>query len=127
MPRLVDVYWNLKRDGYSIRDHGGKVFAYAESVYLVNARMVVRASGHKSLMERGGSGRYVHAWITGELVGIDSQAIAAAGFFVSELTSITYCPWRAPCFVERESGRPIHHAMRVALLTRAGKANVLAA
>ncbi len=67
--RSVDVYRNLNRGGYSLRQ-GGLVVAYAERVALAEVKFVVSCSGWRRYKALGV--RQVHAVARGRLVATDN-------------------------------------------------------
>ncbi len=68
MKLRVDVYWNTHRDLYSIR-YKGKVIAHAHEVEITGADLVVSERVRDRVRAEGK--KYVHAFIRGELTGIN--------------------------------------------------------
>lgn len=63
--RLVEVYRNLHRGGYSVRQ-GGKVVAHSDYVTMLDAEFHVSEAGRQRVLKTGR--RNVHAWARGQLV-----------------------------------------------------------
>lgn len=101
----VDVYRNLHKEGYSIRDSKkGVVLAHCDSVRLANASFKVSESGRlKTLNENL---RRVHAFIRGTLVGIDEPMVE--GF-----SKIYYNPYKTERFLDTTTDTFIDNAAEV--------------
>ena len=105
MSSLVDVYWNLHKDTFSVRavdgPNKGKVIEYRDSVILRNARF------HVGQLQRdriaAGAPKMVHAWIRGTLVADKPRGLS--------LCPITYNPRRDLSFVKRHfHNEPVYSA-----------------
>jgi len=96
----VAVYRNLNRekqgkpDSWSIAEVSstggsvGKVLGYAESILFTNCRAHVSEKGRQRVLRD--KRRAVHAWIVGELVGVDGPDRIG--------DRVTYNPYRLPTF-----------------------------
>jgi hypothetical protein len=60
----VEVYRNLLRDSYSVRQ-GGLVVGHTKAIMICDATFVVNAAGHKRYKDSGV--RNVHAWVRGTI------------------------------------------------------------
>jgi len=102
---VVDVYRNLHKDGYSIRDSKkGLVLAHCDSVRIMNAKFVVSESGRQKTI--AAKRKRVHAYIRGILVGIDEP-------MPSDLIKVYYNPYETPKFTDISSNEFIESAQEV--------------
>lgn len=63
--KLVDVYWNLHKCKYSLRDvYTGKVFDHRRSLVLKDAQFQVQKGGRQRVLREGK--KNVHAFVRGE-------------------------------------------------------------
>ena len=111
----VEIYRNLHRGGFSIRDcRTGLVIGYTDDAVVRNARLVVQPGGRRrAIAERK---RNVHAFVRGEIAEAEAEAAA-------EVTmEVTYNPFRHETFVMRETGEPVVDAELVVL--KGGKAYI---
>ena len=107
---MTDVYWNLHKGGYSVRERG-RVIAHVDHIVLRDARFVVQRGGLRERVKR------VHAMVRGEIVEADQPNGSVA---------VTYNPYRADHFQVRESGERIDTAGLVWFGVKDGKPVVLA-
>lgn len=85
----VEVYRNLNRGGYTIRQ-GGKVRAHADELVLLDVEFVVSGAGHARCLRTGV--RNVHAWAKGYL----TERYDTGG---GELRHhVRYSPWAGASF-----------------------------
>ena len=111
---MTDVYWNLHKGGYSVRERG-RVIAHVYHIVLRDARFVVQRGGYeRTVRERV---KRVHAMVRGEIVEADQPNGSVA---------VTYNPYRADHFQVRESGERIDTAGLVWFGVKGGKPVVLA-
>ena len=61
---IVEVYRNLTKDCYSVRDRSGVLF-HTEKIVLKNATFVVRENGRQRVLDTGH--KNVHAFVKGEI------------------------------------------------------------
>lgn len=93
----VEVYRNLQRGGYSIRQRG-RVVAHADEVALALAIFHVSEAGRQRVLATGH--KNVHAWIRGVLIGPPCLPLER---------SVRYNPRTGATFVD-DRGRPVHAA-----------------
>jgi hypothetical protein len=113
----VDVYWNLHRGGFSIRERG-RVIARVDRIVLRNARFVVQRAGWEATVRE--RVKRVHAVVRGEIVEADIGATAG------RLHTVTYNPYRADHFQVRATGERIDAAPLVWFSVKNGKPVVVA-
>ncbi|EWG09342.1 hypothetical protein [Cytobacillus firmus] len=104
--QMVDVYRNLHtNNGYSIRcSKSGLVLSHCSTVKLRNARFIVSKSGRqKTIQEKR---KRVHAYIRGELVGINELV-------PDDFLQVHYNPYHTPLFTIAESDKPVYEAEEV--------------
>lgn len=109
----VDVYWNLHRKTWSIRDRKTRrVVAYAKEVVLIDVTFRVSAAGNARVRSEGR--KNVHAFARGTFMGIDVLATLPddGGVYV------TYNPYKYTTFVEKDTERPVHRADSVWMFHR---------
>jgi hypothetical protein len=112
---MTEVYWNLHKGGYSVRERG-RVIAHVDHIVLRDARFVVQRGGYeRTVRERV---KRVHAMVRGEVVAADEPRHGSVG--------VTYNPYRADHFQVRESGERIDAAGLVWFGVKDGKPVVLA-
>ena len=113
---MTDVYWNLHKGGYSVRERG-RVIAHVDHVVLRDARFVMQRGGwERTVRERV---KRVHAVVRGEVVMADEPSYGSVG--------VTYNPYRADHFQVRETRERIDAAPLVWFGVKDGKPVVLAA
>jgi hypothetical protein len=62
----VEVYWNLTRNCWSIRDAAtGRIHAHADKVSVRGAQFIVQPAGRKRVLRE--RKKNVHAFVRGEL------------------------------------------------------------
>lgn len=116
----VEIYWNLHKKMYSVRDvKTGRVVAHTYQATVNNPEFVVRQSGNRKVRETGV--KNVHAFVRGELYSLD--VIDDAWIF----DRITYNPFKYTTFVHQDNGQPIRKAKLAALMTRANGAPMITA
>jgi hypothetical protein len=112
--RRVQIYYNLHRKCYSVRQ-GGKVVAHVSSMTLTDARFLVSEAGRQKVIASGVKG--VHAVVTGFPSDVEDLPGRA--------DRVSYNPFKGPTFVRVESGTPILRA-RVVRMSLGSKPVVLA-
>ena len=65
--RVVNVYWNLHRHCWSVRQ-GGRVVGHAQYIALENVTWRVQASGRERVRREGK--KNVHAYASGRVTGL---------------------------------------------------------
>jgi hypothetical protein len=108
---MTEVYWNLHKGGYSVRERG-RVIAHVDHIVLRDARFVVQRGGLRERVKR------VHAMVRG---GVAESAQLPHG-----AVAVTYNPYRADHFQVRASGERIDTARLVWFGVKDGKPVVLA-
>jgi len=112
---MTEVYWNLHKGGYSVRERG-RVIAHVDHIVLRDARFVVQRGGYeRTVRERV---KRVHAMVRG---GVAESAQLPHG-----AVAVTYNPYRADHFQVRASGERIDTARLVWFGVKDGKPLVLA-
>jgi hypothetical protein len=112
---MTDVYWNLHKGGYSVRECG-KVIAHVDHIILRDARFVVQRGGwERTVRERV---KRVHAMARGEIAAADKPPHGAV--------AVTYNPYRADHFQVRGTSERIDAARLVWFGVKDGKPVVLA-
>lgn len=100
--QVVQVYRNLNRDCFSIRDKKTRlVVGYCMSVTLTNARFVVSAPGHARVIKTGI--RTVHAYVEGEFISAenDKKDYYDIGY---------YNPFKTEKFIQENTGKLLEFA-----------------
>jgi len=102
---VVDIYRNLHKDGFSIRDSKKQlVLAHCDAVHLKNAKFVVSESGRQKTIAT--KRKRVHAYIRGVLVGINEP-------MPSGLIKVYYNPYETPMFMNLITNESIEYAQEV--------------
>jgi hypothetical protein len=111
--KAVEVYRNLHRGGYSVRQNG-LVVGHTDAVMLKDAEFVVNAAGHKRYLREGV--RNVHAWVRGHITESGMGTTAEEAF---KLPAVRYDKTRG-CFMTHivTPPHPVKGAMVVALNNR---------
>jgi hypothetical protein len=101
---MVDVYWNLHRDCFSVKVQGRPV-AHVNRIALRDARFVVQLGGWKRTVRE--HRKRVHAMIRGEIVefGMGGEGKSRHARKDRGTISITYNPYVAPYFRDRKGER----------------------
>jgi hypothetical protein len=103
----VEVYWNLHRKLWSIRDlKTGRVIEHTLSVNILDAQFVVRPAGRAKVIRDGV--KNVHAFVRGYKV--DQATIDMIGPFDVDgwtSTNVTYDPYKYSTFVSKTDETPI--------------------
>lgn len=90
---IVQVYWNVHRSKWSIRDkHSRKVIGHADRICLSNALPKVSEKGRERVNRE--NRKNVHAFIEGTLERLESTSGQR----------ITYNPYKHKSFVYKETG-----------------------
>lgn len=100
-PPVTDVYRNLTRRCWSIRERG-RVVGHLQTITLAGAVMVVRPGSRARVLRTGN--REVHAWVRGTIVPHAGVPTGAA--------RLHYRPFLAGHFTD-ECGRPVVAAAMV--------------
>lgn len=108
---MSEVYRNLHRGDWSIRE-GGLVVAHRDFVLVEDARFVVQPAGRARVLRE--KRKNVHAFVRGEV----SETVPKLG---KDWGRASYNPYRAPYFVDADTGERLDAAKWV-LLTWEGLA-----
>ena len=117
-PVRVEVYYNVHKDCLSYRQPGGRI-QHAQAVTLENVRFSVQPAGRDRSRRLGK--KTVHAYVRGELVGLDDRAQPIPG-----AQRVTYSPFRYDSFVDCETGAPVTSCQRVTIVGRLISADLAA-
>jgi hypothetical protein len=109
----VRVHLNLHTKEWSVA-RNGKVIVTCGELVLSDARCIVSQSGRRRCLKQ--RVRNVHAWIEGNLI---SEVPAGRRM------SISYNPYRAAYFYDREKGREIRRCNFVHFTKRDGAVMIL--
>lgn len=100
---IVEVYWNLKKDCWSVRCRKtGIVIQHASSVLIENPRLHVSEAGRQRVLKQ--QRKNVHAYVIGKLVEADGEKPEGLG------RPITYNPYKHDSFVDRLTGDKVESA-----------------
>lgn len=102
----VDVYYNLHKHTFSIKEKG-RVVAHADTVAIKWARFVVQPKGREKVIKEGR--KNVHAFVRGQL-DRTRRTPDLTGY-----RKASYNPYRAPYFVDAETGDELWEAASVIL------------
>jgi hypothetical protein len=111
---MADVYWNLHRDCFSVRE-SGKPVRHAMRVTLRDARFVVQRGGYERTVRE--HVKRVHAMVRGRVVADEPTGAGIA---------VTYNPYRADHFQARATGERVDTAAVVWFSIVDGKPVVVA-
>lgn len=125
----VKVYRNLNRKEvcYSLlgvdNPHKGLVLGYAENIIISNPQLIVNQSGRNRAIKQ--HRRNVHAFVVGDIVGIsrfqprfnrahinDFSAIKQWNDVHTNGTPISYNPYKACHFVEKNTGNAVGNNLK---------------
>jgi hypothetical protein len=85
---VTEVYWNLHKHCYSVRERG-RVVAHVDRITLLNARFVVQRAGYERTVRE--KVRCVHAWVRGDVTEMPNRTTCP-------MALVTYNPFRADHF-----------------------------
>lgn len=114
----VEVYWNLRKDCYSVRAlegiHKGRVIKHTDELFLEDVNFVVQEGGRQRVIRS--KRKTVHAFVRGTI----SKNRKIVG------KSITYNPYKYSSFVCREDKKSIFSARFARLLVKNQKEFIIA-
>lgn len=115
---LVEVYWNLHKDCYSVRsrqgDTRGRVIAHLAHITLFNAEFRVSKAGRERVLRE--RRKNVHAVVRGRwLEGVEGARGSTIPVF--------YNPYKYESFVDANA-KPIYEADMAVLTSENGKASM---
>lgn len=102
----VDVYYNLHKHTFSIKEKG-RVVAHADTLAISGARFVVQPAGREKVIREGR--KNVHAFVRGQL-DRTRRTPNLTGY-----RKASYNPYKAPYFVDAETGDKLTKAESVIL------------
>lgn len=117
MSTRVDVYWNLHKQLFSIRNTTtGRVIDHATEVWVENADLVVQPAGRDRVRREGK--KNVHAFVRGNLYSATMTVRGPSPSFEGYLPHhrVSYNPYENDTFVSRVTGQPVTSASMVQLL-----------
>ena len=104
---LVDIYWNSQKKQWSMRCHKRKqVFGYYSIVALKNCKCHVSHKGRERVRQQ--KRKYVHAWITGEILDKVED--------IKEYGILYYNPYIDIGFTDRERNIRVFYAYKMIFL-----------
>jgi len=116
----VECYYNLHKRTFSVRalsgPDKGHVILHGDSVSLTEAEFIVQPAGRAKVLREGR--KNVHAFVRGTLA---PELLAMP----LDAARITYNPFKADYFFERNSGARVSWALRVSLVKHDGKPVIL--
>ena len=105
----VEVYWNLRKNCYSVRDCStGRVVEHTNSLWIRNPVFVVRQAGREKVLRD--KQKNVHAFVRSEL--------GEGTLFPNKERSIaTYNPYKYSTFVDKKTEKVLYNAKYAMLET----------
>jgi len=118
MTGIVEVYRNLHKDCWSVRDSKTRlVINHVDYIHLHNATLVVQPAGREKVLRE--KRKNVHAFIKGTQVpswyGGWPLTVPLVKDWSSRVRGVIYNPYRNESFVLQDTGEPITHADHVYL------------
>lgn len=102
--RDVDVYFNLHRKMWSVRDRRSRrVVAHVRELVLGDVSFRVSAAGNARVRAEGR--KNVHAFARGTVLDVGHMLLPS-----NQSVSVTYNPYRYTTFVEERTETPVHTA-----------------
>ena len=108
---MTEVYWNLHKRCFSVRERG-RVVAHVDSITLRNALFVVQRAGYERTVRE--KVRSVHAWVKGEVTEMPNRTTCP-------MALVTYNPFRSDHFQVRETHERVDAAALVTFSIEDGK------
>lgn len=94
---LVDVYRNLHKKIWSIRDRKtGRVVDHKEYVYVLDAKFIVQPAGRQKVLQEGR--KNVHAFVRGTLATYQEVLDKPDKFYLITDYLVRYNPYKADHF-----------------------------
>ena len=114
MTEIVEVYRNLHKDCWSVRDSKTRlVISHVDDIHLHNATLVVQPAGRERVLRE--KRKNVHAFIKGTQVPVECWWGSRFSSFLVRVRGVIYNPYRNESFVLQDTGEPITHADHVYL------------
>ena len=106
---LVDVYKNLHKKTWSIRDRKtGRVVAHQDNVHVLDAKFVVQPSGRERVLQE--RRKNVHAFVRGTLATYEEVIDRPEKFYLITPYLVRYNPYQADHFFYRNPENRIDKA-----------------
>jgi hypothetical protein len=113
----VECYFNLHKRTFSVRAlegaNKGRVIHHSDHVRLDDPKFVVQEGGRQRVIRE--KRKNVHAFVRGELKGLDAGPFGTYG---NDMVQVTYNPYKYDSFVRKSDETPINGACRVLLENR---------
>lgn len=113
MSSKVEVYWNLHKNLFSVRQNG-KVIAHMGKLCLTDVDFRVQPAGRERVRREGK--KNVHAYVKGEYSHALLDTISDED--MEDARPITYNPYKYDSFVYADTLTPVEHCDRVVLISR---------
>lgn len=106
--RKVEVYFNLHKKVFSVRDGKTKrVITHLKEVHIKDAVFRVSEAGRQRVLRD--KRKNVHAYVKGELVAYDDSSSTKLGY---------YNPYTTETFVDKETNNPLLEASLVKFINK---------
>ena len=106
---LVDVYRNLHKKTWSIRDRKtGRVVSHQDEVNVLDAKFVVQPAGRRKVLQEGR--KNVHAFVRGTLATYQEVLDDSRTFYLITPYLVRYNPYQAAHFFYRNPENRIDKA-----------------
>ena len=106
---LVDVYRNLHKKTWSIRDRKtGRVVSHQDEVNVLDAKFVVQPAGRRKVLQEGR--KNVHAFVRGTLATYQEVLDDSRTFYLITPYIVRYNPYQADHFFYRNPENRIDKA-----------------
>lgn len=106
MSGVCQVYWNVNKKCWSIRDKKTRlVVGHSDWVTLADVRFVVQEGGRQRVLRE--KRKNVHAWAEGRVVGLKRWRWSG--------TLVNYNPYKDKFFTDRASGAKVERVDRARL------------
>lgn len=111
--RDVDVYWNLHKKVWSVRDRATRlVIAHLDGLVLRDVTFRVSAAGNARVRREGR--KNVHAFARGTIVWPGPEET----YRLRDVVQVTYNPFKFTTFIVQDTNEPIFEARRAWLTGR---------
>ena len=112
----VFVYFNLHKKCWSVKalegENKGRVVAHTTYIVIKDAKFKVSEAGRQRVLRE--KKKNVHAGVVGECVGVkySGMDLLASGIELpaDDLIKVSYNPYKAGHFVNKETNEPVHTA-----------------
>jgi len=111
----VEVYKNLHNGLMSVR-HKGRVITHESTVLIKDPEFVVQPAGRERVVREGR--KNVHAFVRGDLVGFSLANTQMTGFDDDELRKVSYNPYKAAHFYDKDTDQPVYNASEALVTTQ---------